>query len=81
MIVIPEDVTQIEDYAFSNCAGLKAIVLEQKDPSKCIVGQYLLDGTDADIVVPQTSADSYKRNYFWSAYAGRIRENTDYAEK
>ena len=81
MIVIPEDVTQIEDYAFSNCAGLKAIVLEQKDPSKCIVGQYLLDGTDADIVVPQTSADSYKRNYFWSAYAGRTRENTDYAEK
>lgn len=80
-IVIPENVTQIEDYAFSNCEGLKAIVLEQKDPSKCIVGQHLLDDTDADIVVPQTSADSYKRNYFWSVYAGRIRENTDYAEK
>ena len=43
-IVIPENVTQIEDYAFSNCAGLKQIVLEQKDPSKCIVGQHLLDG-------------------------------------
>ena len=26
-IVIPENVTQIEDYAFSNCAGLKQIVL------------------------------------------------------
>lgn len=80
-IVIPEDVTQIEDYAFSNCEGLKAIVIEQKDPSKCIVGQHLLEDTDADIIVPQMSADSYKRNYFWSVYSGRIRENTDYAEK
>ena len=80
-IVIPENVTQIEDYAFSNCAGLKQIVLEQKDPSKCIVGQHLLDGTGAEILVPQMSVDSYKRNYFWSTYAGKIRENTNHAEK
>lgn len=80
-IVIPENVTQIEDYAFSNCAGLKQIVLEQKDPSKCIVGQHLLDGTGAEILVPQMSVDSYKRNYFWSAYAGRIGKVTAHAEK
>lgn len=80
-IVIPENVTQIEDYAFSNCAGLKQIVLEQKDPSKCIVGQHLLDGTGAEILVPQMPVDSYKRNYFWSVYAGRIGEVTAHAEK
>ena len=80
-IAIPENVTQIEDYAFSNCAGLKQIVLEQKDPSKCIVGQHLLDGTGAEILVPQMSVDSYKRNYFWSVYAGRIGEVTAHAEK
>ena len=80
-IVIPENVTQIEDYAFSNCAGLKQIVLEQKDPSKCIVGQHLLDGTGAEILVPQMSVDIYKRNYFWSVYAGRIGEVTAHAEK
>ena len=80
-IVIPENVTQIEDYAFSNCAGLKQIVLEQKDPSKCIVGQHLLDGTGAEILVPQMSVDSYKRNYFWSVYAGRIGEVTAHEEK
>ena len=80
-IVIPENVTQIEDYAFSNCAGLKQIVLEQKDPSKCIVGQHLLDGTGAEILVPQMSVDSYKRNYFWSVYADRIGEVTAHAEK
>ena len=80
-IVIPENVTQIEDYAFSNCASLKQIVLEQKDPSKCIVGQHLLDGTGAEILVPQMSVDSYKRNYFWSVYAGRIGEVTAHAEK
>ena len=80
-IVIPENVTQIADYAFSNCAGLKQIVLEQKDPSKCIVGQHLLDGTGAEILVPQMSVDSYKRNYFWSVYAGRIGKVTAHAEK
>ena len=80
-IVIPENVTQIEDYAFSNCAGLKQIVLEQKDPSKCIVGQHLLDGTGAEILVPQMSVDSYKRNYFWSVYAGRSGKVTAHAEK
>lgn len=80
-IVIPENVTQIEDYAFSNCAGLKQIVLEQKDPSKCIVGQHLLDGTGAEILVPQMSVDSYKRNYFWSVYAGRIGKVIAHAEK
>lgn len=80
-IVIPENVTQIGDYAFSNCAGLKQIVLEQKDPSKCIVGQHLLDGTGAEILVSQMSVDSYKRNYFWSVYAGRIGEVTAHAEK
>ena len=80
-IVIPENVTQIEDYAFSNCAGLKQIVLEQKDPSKCIVGQHLLDGTGAEILVPQMSVDSYKRIYFLSVYAGRIGEVTAHAEK
>ena len=80
-IVIPENVTQIEDYAFSNCASLKQIVLEQKDPSKCIVGQHLLDGTGAEILVPQMSVDSYKRNYFWSVYAGRIGKVTAHAEK
>ncbi len=80
-IVIPENVTQIEDYAFSNCAGLKQIVLEQKDPSKCIVGQHLLDGTGAEILVPQMSVDSYKRNYFLSVYADRIGEVTAHAEK
>ena len=80
-LVIPETVTQIEDRAFEKCHGLKKIILEQKNPSKCIVGQHLLDGTSADIVVPQRSADSYKRNYFWSSYAQRIREETAHAEK
>ena len=80
-IVIPENVTQIKDYAFADCAGIKSIVMKQKDPSKCIVGQHLLDGTSAEIIVPQMAADSYKRNYFWSSYAGRIQESTDYAEK
>lgn len=81
IIVIPETVTQIEDYAFSACTNLKLILVEQKDPSKCVVGQHLLDSTDAQICVPGEALDSYKRNYFWSVYADRITKTADDAEK
>ncbi len=39
------------------------------------------DGTGAEILVPRMSVDSYKRNYFWSVYAGRIGKVTAHAEK
>lgn len=80
-IVIPKEVTQIEDYAFAETPELKNIVMNQKDPSKCMVGQHLLDGTKAQIVVTGEALDSYKRNYFWSVYADRIVKIADDAEK
>lgn len=80
-IVIPENVTQIEDGAFAESPHLEMIVMEQKDPSRCVVGQHLLEGTDAQICVPGEALDSYKRNYFWSVYADRITTSADDAEK
>ena len=80
-IVVPENVTQIEDYAFAESPHLEMIVMEQKDPSRCVVGQHLLDGTDAQICVPGEALDGYKRNYFWSVYADRITTIADDAEK
>lgn len=80
-IEIPETVTQIEDGAFSECPKLKRIVLKQTDPSRCMVGQQLLDKTTADIFVPGESLDSYKRNYFWSVYADRLQKDADGEKK
>ena len=71
-IVIPKEITRIQDYSFENCKELKRIIIQQKDPSACMVGQHLLDGTDAQIFVPKEAADRYRLNYSWSIYADRI---------
>lgn len=71
-VTIPESVGQIEDGAFEGCSALRAIVLESKEPSSCIVGTGLLDGTTAMLYVPDTAVSDYKVNYFWSQYADRI---------
>ena len=73
-IVIPKEITRIQDYSFENCKKLKRIIMQQKDPSACMVGQHLLDGTDAQIFVPEEAADRYRLNYSWSVYADRIQE-------
>lgn len=73
-IVIPKEITRIQDYSFENCKKLKRIIIQQKDPSACMVGQHLLDGTDAQIFVPEEAADRYRLNYSWSVYADRIQE-------
>lgn len=71
-IVVPEEITLIEDYAFVGCTNLKKIIIKQKDPAECMVGQHLLDGTKARIYVPEGAVDDYRLNYSWAAYADRI---------
>ena len=71
---------QIEDGAFEGCSALRAIVLESKEPSSCIVGTGLLDGTAAMLCVPDTALSDYKVNYFWSQYADRILPVSDLPE-
>ena len=72
-IVIPKEITRIQDYSFESCKELKRIIIKQKDPSACMVGQHLLDGTNAQIFVPKEAADRYRLNYSWSVYADRIQ--------
>lgn len=79
-VTIPESVGQIEDGAFEGCSALRAIVLESKEPSSCIVGTGLLDGTAAMLCVPDTALSDYKVNYFWSQYADRILPVSDLPE-
>lgn len=72
-ITVGKEVRQIEDYAFDGCIRLKAVILEQTDPSACLVGQHLLDGTDAVIYVPDEALSSYRLNYFWFVYSDKIK--------
>ena len=72
-VTIPEDVSRIEDFSFYGCSALKEIVIESDHPSKIIVGEHLLDGTDADIIVPKKSLSAYRTNYRFSRYADRIK--------
>ena len=73
-ITIPETVRRIEDGAFDGCMSLEAIYLEAQDPSQILVGQHLLDGTDADLFVPAEALSAYRTDYRFSRYADRIQE-------
>lgn len=71
-VTIDENVSMIEDYAFLGCTALKEIHIKNTDPSAIQIGQHLLDGTNANIYVPQSSVSVYKTDYQFSLYAGRI---------
>lgn len=71
-IVLPENITFISDGAFAGCSRLERIVKEGNSPEKCRIGQELLEGTTAQIVVEKAAVSDYKVNYFWSVYADRI---------
>ena len=72
-ITVPESVKRIEDGAFDGCTSLKAIYLDARDPSQVLVGQHLLDGTNADLFVPEEALSAYRTDYRFSQYADRIQ--------
>ena len=65
---IQQNIRAIADGAFSGCAALERVVLEQDVPSSCRVGQGLLEGTEARIYVPADALSAYRTDYFWSVY-------------
>lgn len=72
-IIIQKGIEFIEDGAFSGCSSLKAVKLENNNPSEIHPGQNLLEGTSALIYVNQGALAAYRTNYFWSLYAERIK--------
>ncbi len=71
-ITINEDINYIEDYAFDGCTSLKEIHIKNTVPSSIQIGQHLLDGTNANIYVPQEALSLYKTDYRFSLYSDRI---------
>ena len=74
-ITVPADVVRIEDYAFDGCTGLRTIRLLSAEPSRVLVGDHLLDGCGAVLVVPEGSLTAYRTDYRFSRYADRITEH------
>ena len=74
-VTIDEDITLIEDYAFNGCTSLKEIQIKNAVPSSIQIGQHLLDGTDANIYVPESALSAYKTDYRFSQYSNRIFAN------
>ncbi|MEE1109859.1 MAG: hypothetical protein UH229_07270, partial [Lachnospiraceae bacterium] len=74
-ITVPADVVRIEDYAFDGCTGLRTVRLLSAEPSRVLVGDHLLDGCGAVLVVPEGSLTAYRTDYRFSRYADRITEH------
>ena len=73
-VELPENTIVIEDYAFDGCSALRYIHLRSPQPSSIIVGDHLLDGTAAALIVPRGSLSAYRTDYRFSRYADRIEE-------
>lgn len=71
-VVLQANIATIQDGAFDGCAALTEIVLENADPSACRVGQELLRGTNAQLLVPGDALTDYRLSYSWAVYASRI---------
>ncbi|MCD8308530.1 MAG: leucine-rich repeat domain-containing protein [Clostridia bacterium] len=71
-VTVQENISTIADDSFNGCTSLKKIILTHGQPSDISVGYGLLNGTDADIYVPQDSVSAFKNNYFWGHYADKI---------
>ncbi len=71
-VTVQGNIRSIGDGAFSGCGALGEIRLTAQDPGACRVGQNLLEGTSARILVPEEALPDYKTNYFWSIYADRV---------
>ncbi len=74
-ITVPADVVRLEDYAFDGCTGLRTVRLLSAEPSRVLVGDHLLDGCGAVLVVPERSLSAYRTDYRFSRYADRITEH------
>lgn len=72
-ILIPASVTEIGNFAFSNCSGLEEVFIAgRKNILTC--GEYAFSGTpsNANIQVSESLVDAYKSHPAWAAYANKI---------
>ncbi|MBQ6565183.1 MAG: leucine-rich repeat protein [Clostridia bacterium] len=80
-IILPSSIRHVGNGSFSGCVSLKNVILQQPSPARCTVGDGLLEGTDAEVIVPAAAYSLYQTNYFRSLYAARIRPDAETAPR
>ena len=72
-LVIPSNISSIEDSAFNGCSGLTSITVDSTTPPT-LGGTYVFEDTNnCPIYVPDDSVSEYKTASKWSEYASRIK--------
>ena len=71
-VYIQRNIRLIEDCAFEGSLSLERIVMIQNECDSVAVGQGMLEGTDAAIVVDERNLNAYRTSYRWAFYAQRI---------
>lgn len=79
-ITLPDDIRLIKDYAFKGCTALSEIHIRCTTPSELMVGQHLLDGTQAKIYVPAEALSDFRTDYRFSQYANDIFPDNSQSE-
>lgn len=75
-LIITDNISAIENDAFTNCKSLKEIYFTKSDPSQIQVdytGKLLGDRTDITLFVPKGALNNYKTDYNFSCYSNYIR--------
>lgn len=72
-IILQKGLRKIADKAFVGCSHLEEIELREILPSELQVGQDLLEGTNAILVVEKEHLTAFRLDYTWSLYAQRIQ--------
>ena len=71
-IELPGTIRWIADLAFADCFDLREIKLTSPSPQGCLVGNRLLEGTKARLLVPLEALSSYRTDYRFSVYEDRL---------
>ncbi|MBN2653196.1 MAG: leucine-rich repeat protein [Spirochaetales bacterium] len=71
-VTLPQSITKIENYAFSNCSLLKTITINAKEPPTADRSFLTLTNALAEIRVPDESVEKYRNDKTWGKFADKI---------
>lgn len=75
-INIPSKVTNLANYVFSGCTGLRIILCYPSSPPT--IQGYTFQSVSGIFYVPDESVDAYKAANRWSSFASRIHPLSEY---
>ncbi len=77
-VIIPSNISRIDDFAFKGCKNLSEILCFAVDPPYLGADVFYGISKSAHIYVPQSSIDKYKTNNAWQKYEELITEFTEF---